>query len=66
MGDRVWQVECRRCREGKCSEAKVVVGRTVGITAYVTRMAVWSLGVKATGKVVTTKGEELREAQVTS
>jgi hypothetical protein len=28
----------------------------MGITAYVTGMAAWSLGVKATGKVVTTKG----------
>ena len=59
LGDRAWHVECRRCREGRCSEVGVVVGRAVGITANAT-------GMKATGKVVTTKGEELREAQVTS
>jgi hypothetical protein len=66
LGDRVWHAECRRCREGRCSEAKVVVGRTVGIIAYVTGMSAWSSGMKVTGKMVTTKGEELREAQVTS
>ena len=60
------RAECRRCREGRRSEAKVVVGRVVGIRAYVTGVAAWSSGVKATGKMVTAKGEELREAQVTS
>ena len=66
MGDRVWHAECRRCREGRRSEAKAAVGRAVGISAYVTGMAAGSSGVKATGKVVTTEGEELREGQVTS
>ena len=44
----MWHAECRRCREGRCSEAKVVVGRAVGISAYVTGMEAWSSGVKAT------------------
>jgi hypothetical protein len=43
-----------------------VVGRAVRTTAYVTEMAVWPLGAKARGKMATTKGEGLREAQVIS
>ena len=43
-----------------------MVGRAVGIIANATGMKAWSSGMKATGKVVTTEGEELREAQVTS
>jgi hypothetical protein len=66
LGDRAWHAECRRCREGRRSEAGVVVGRAVGITANATGMKAWSSGMKVTGKMVTTKGEELREAQVTS
>jgi hypothetical protein len=59
LGDRVWYAECRWCREGRPSGAKFVVGRAMGMIAYVTGMAARPLGVKATGKVVTTKGEEL-------
>jgi hypothetical protein len=43
-----------------------VVGRAVRTIAYVTEMAAWPLGAKARGKMATTKGEGLREAQVTS
>jgi hypothetical protein len=66
LGNRVWHAECRRCREGRRSEAKVVVGRAVGITVYVTGMAAWSSGGEGDGEDGDDEGGELREAQVTS